>query len=285
MSAMRRALAPAAAALLAGCSTLQLAYDNADTYVRWEARAYLDVHDEQSDELDARIAAFHAWHREKALPQYAQLAVEVGRRLERGLSREDLLWGYDAVRAQVRESVRAAAVEAAGLLDRLGPEQLEHLAQRLAEDNRKFAREDLAGTPEERRERRTKRNLERLEDWLGGLSDAQAERVRQYSERAALVDELRDRDRRRRQAEFLDLLRARQARARLADWAADWESGRVPEYAAAVRANLEEYFSMLLDLDRSLSPVQRRTALERLARYRGDIEQLMRPRAARESAQ
>jgi len=285
VSAMRRALALAAAALLAGCSTLQLAYDNADTYARWEARAYLDVHDEQSDELDARIAAFHAWHREKALPQYAQLAVEAGRRLERGLSREDLLWGYDAVRAQVRESVRAAAVEAAGLLDRLGPEQLEHLAQRLAEDNRKFAREDLAGTPEERRERRTKRNLERLEDWLGGLSDAQAERVRQYSERAALIDELRDRDRKRRQAEFLDLLRARQARARLADWAADWESGRVPEYAAAVRANLEEYFSMLLDLDRSLSPVQRRTALERLARYRGDIEQLMRAGAAREPAQ
>ena len=277
MSARRKlAWLAALAALLAGCSTTQLAYDNADTLLRWQARAYLDPGAEQSEELDARIAAFHAWHRSAALPQYAQLALEAARRLERGLSREDLVWSYDSVRAQARESLRAAAGEIAGLLDRLGPEQVAHLEERLAEDNRKFARENLAGTPEERRQRRARRQLERFGEWLGELSDAQAERVRQYSERAPLLDELRDAERRRRQSEFLAMLRERGARRRLAGWAADWESGRSPEYAAAARDGQEHYFRMLLELDAMLSAAQRRAAVSRLREYAADFTVLAR---------
>ena len=266
----------ALAALLGGCSTTQLAYDNADTFLRWQARAYLDLPGEQSDELDARIAAFHAWHRAQALPQYAQLAGEAARRLERRLSREDLVWSYDSARAQARESLRAAAAEIAGLLDRLGPEQVAHLEERLAEDNRKFARENLAGTPEERRKRRARRHLERLQEWLGELSDAQAERVRLYSERAPLVDELRDADRRRRQAELLAMLRERGARRRLADWAANWDSGRAPEYAAAASAVQEHYFNLLLEIDAMLSAAQRRAEVSRLQEFAADFAVLAR---------
>lgn len=61
-----------------------------------------------------------------------------------------------------------------------------------AEDNREFARENLRGSEEDRRKRRAKRVEERLEDWVGNLSQAQ-ERVREYSERAPLMGQLRDR--------------------------------------------------------------------------------------------
>jgi hypothetical protein len=256
-----------ALALLPGCSVTRIAYDNTDVFLRWQANYYFDLQGEQSEELDRNLAAFLAWHRAKALPRYARLGEDAAARILRGVKREDLDWGYDAVRAQIREALGAAASEAAGLLDRLSPEQISHLEQRLAEENRKFAKEQVQGTMDERHMRRVKRNLERLEEWFGTLDEAQAERVRRYSARAPFSAELRERDRKRRQAEFVAMLRAREANRRLAQWAQDWEAGREPAYAAASHATRAEYVDLLLDLDRTLGAEQREHAAKRLKRY------------------
>jgi hypothetical protein len=267
----------AAAALLSGCSATRLAYSNADVFLRWQANSYFDFNGEQGEELDRRIGAFLAWHRASALPQYVRLAEEAGRRLARGLVREDLVWGYDAVRAQARESLRAAAAEMAGLLDGLEPGQIEHLERRFAADNRRFAKEHLQGNVEQRRKRRLKRNLERLEEWFGPLSETQIERVRRYAERApADYDEWRDRERRRLQAELLALLRAREARQRLADWAEHWDRDREPGHLAAARSLVAEAIDMMLDLDKTLTSAQRAQALERIHDYATDFATLAR---------
>ena len=252
---------------LQGCSPTRIAYHNADVFLRWQANYYFDFQGEQTEELDRSLAAFVAWHRARALPQYARLGDEASARMLRGVRREDLDWSYDAVRAQIREALGAAASEAAGLLDRLSAEQISHLEQRLAEENRKFSKEWVQGTMEERHKRRLTRNLERLEEWFGTLSEAQGERVQRYSTRAPFSAELRDRDRKRRQAEFVAILRAREAARRLAPWAQDWEAGREPAYAEAARATHAEYVELLLDLDRTLSPDQREHAAKRLQRY------------------
>jgi hypothetical protein len=264
----------AATLLLNGCSALRFAYDNADTYLRWRASSYFDLSGDSADELDDAISDVLAWHRSEALPKYAGLLDEAGRRFGRGLSRGDVEWGYDAVRAQVREAVRVAAERAAPIIDRLTPEQIAHLEARFAEDNRKFAREFLRGSESERREKRTKRMVERLEDWVGRLSPAQLERVKQYSERAPLLDELRDRDRRRLQREFVAIARTREASKRLPDWAQRWEVGREPSFAEASGAWWKEVFAMGLDLDRMLTPEQRARAGSQLRRYAQDMRVL-----------
>ncbi len=272
---MRRlALALFALVLLSACSATRLAYQHADLFLRWQTGRYLDVHGEQAEELDARIAAFLAWHRAKALPQYARFAREAEARLARGLSRADLVWGYDSLQNHIRAAMRTAAEQSAPLLDRLGPEQWQHLQQRFAEDNRKFAKEQLEGDDGERRKRRVKRNVERLAEWLGDLSNAQVERVRAYSERAPLVGEMRDRERRRLQSEFLALLAAGEARKRLPDWAEHWDRHREPAFAAAHRANLDELYAMLIDLERMLTPAQREAAAARFRQYAADFERL-----------
>jgi hypothetical protein len=261
-------------AALQGCSVTRLAYDNADVLLRWEGNSYFDFHGEQSDEFDRRLAAFLAWHRAKALPQYARLADEAAARALRGVKREDLEWGYDGVQAQVREALAAAAAESAALLDGLSAEQIAHFEQRLADENRKFVKEQVQGTVEERQQRRVKRNVERLEDWFGSLSDAQVERVRRYSARAPLSADLRDRDRRRRQAELLAMLRAKEAKQRLVPWTVAWDRGREPAYVEASRVTAAEYFDLLLDLDRTLSAEQRAHVAKRLKRYAGLFETL-----------
>jgi hypothetical protein len=265
---VRAAIAAIAAMLLlSACSVTRVAYDNADLFLRWQANHYLDFQGDQSEELDRRLAAFLAWHRARALPQYARLGEEASVRMQRGLKREDLEWSYDAVRAQVGEALVAAAVEAAPLLDRLSPGQIGHLEMRLAEDNRKFAKERVQGTMEERHQRRVKRNLERLEEWFGPFSEAQAERVLLYSSRAPFSAELQERDRKRRQGEFVAMLRAREAKRRLAQWAQGWEAGREPAYVQATLATRAQYMDLLLDLDRMLSAEQRQHAAGRLKRF------------------
>lgn len=255
------------ALLLQGCSVTRVAYNNADVVLRWQAGYYFDVQGELSDQLDRGLAAVLGWHRATALPQYARLANEMAERLQRGIKRQDLEWSYDAVREQIRQTLLAAAGESAGLLDRLGPEQIEHFGGRLAEENRKFAKEEVRGTVEQLHERRMKRDLERLEDWFGSLDDAQEERVRQYGARAPLTGALRERDRKRRQAEFLAMLRAKEASRRLAPYLERWDTDREPAYAQAMDATRDEYMKLLLDLDRTLSAEQRAHAVTRLRRF------------------
>lgn len=261
---------------LSGCSVTRLAYNNADVFLRWQANHYFDFEGGQSEDLDRSLAAFLAWHRANALPQYARLADEAAARVARGIRPQDLEWSYDAVRAQVREALGAAAAEAAGLLDRLSAEQILHFEKRLAESNREFAKEQIQGTMEERHKRRVKRNIERLEEWFGPLSEAQAARVERYSERAPFSAELRDRDRRRRQAEFLAMLRAREAKQRLVPWVQDWEAGREPAYVEASNATHAAYVELLLEIDRSLAAEQREHLATRLKRFAGLFESMAR---------
>ena len=265
-----------ALALLQGCSAIRVVYSNADTVIRWQAKSYFDTHDSASEELDQRIAAFLGWHRAVALPQYAKVAMEAAARVEGGLTRADVDWFYATLEAQAREGLRAGAAEAAPLLDRLEPDQLQHFEQRLGEENRKFERENLRGGPAERRQRRLKRSIERLEDWFGNLAQEQKALVQRYNDNAPMLNEMRDRDRRRRQVELVAMLRAREARRRLADWAVAWDRDREPAYGAAFREWRTAYTGMIVALDKTLTAEQRRAAAARLRGFAADFEQLQR---------
>jgi hypothetical protein len=269
-------LALCAAWMLGGCTALRLAYEHADTYLLYRANSYLDLDAKTADELDERIDDFFAWHRKNALPQYARISEEAARRLDDGLSREDIVWGYDSLVAHARQSLRVAAERIAPILDRLTPQQVAHLEKRFADDNRKFAREYLRGSEQERRKRRARRLEERLEDWVGNLSQAQLEKVKAFSERTPLYDELRDRDRKRLQSEVLEMVRKREAQKRLPDLAANWDKGREPAHAAASEQFRHEYYSLLLDLDKTLTPEQRARAQGNFRRYAEDFKILAR---------
>jgi hypothetical protein len=264
----------ATALILSGCAAMRLAYDNADAWLHWRASSYLDLSGADYEDLDERIDALHAWHRANALPQYAKLADEAAKRIADGISPQDIIWGYDSLVTQARESLRVGAERFAPLLDKVGPEQIKNFERGFADDNRKFAREYLRGSEAERKKRRTKRTVERLEDWVGKLSQAQVERVREYSERAPLSDELRDRDRKRLQAEFLAIVKAREAQKRLPERVSHWEQGRDPAYQASNDAWKQHYFAMLQDIDRTLTPEQRAKAVTRMRGFAEDFSVL-----------
>jgi hypothetical protein len=270
----RLAALAAAAMALTGCAAIRLAYENADAFVRWRASSYVDLHGELGEDLHERIDAFHDWHRTQELPEYARLADEAARRIGDGVSPADIVWGYDSFMARARAMLREAAERIAPLLDQLPPEQLKNIEHGFAEDNRKFAKENMRGSEKDRRDKRFKRTRERLEDWVGRLNHEQLDRVREYADRAPLYDELRDADRKRLQAQFLEIVRARQARQRLPAMAGAYEQGRNPAYAAASEAFRKEYFAMLLDVDKTLTREQRARLVARLRGFSEDFSAL-----------
>lgn len=267
-------LAGFAFVVLAACSATQLVYDNGATLLRWRATSYLDVHGRQAEALERHIDAFLGWHRATALPQYVRIADLCARKIERGLGRADVEWGYDVFRAQLAESLRVASREIAPMLDTLSPAQIAHLEQRVAEDNARFAEEHLDGDEVARRARRMERNLIRLEEWFGPLTAQQRAAVQRYTRTAPLTAELRLRDRRRRQAALLSIVRTHAAQRRLADWAVGWDQGREPAYAAASRAHREAYYDMLLAIDRTLSAEQRNFATARFRQFAQEFQLL-----------
>jgi hypothetical protein len=266
----------AAACVLASCTVVRMAYESADKYLHYRANQYLGLDAKGSEELEERIAEFVAWHRRNALPHYARLSDEAARRVSKGLAPGDIAWGYDALVGHARQGLWVGAERIAPLLDRLTPQQIAHMEKRFAEDNRKFARDNLRGTEADRRKRRAKRVEQRLEDWVGSLSREQRRKVQRFAERAPLYDELRERDRKRLQGELLDMIRKREAQKRLPELAANWERGRDAAYSAASEQARQEFFALLTDLDKSMTPDQRARAQANFRRYAEDFTVLAR---------
>ena len=265
----------AAVIALSGCTALQLGYNNADSLLHWRGAQYFGFEDAQQADFEQRVQRFLAWHRKFELPRYSRYADDLANRLSRGVSQADLVWGYDAFQAYLRQSLRAGTGEIGGLLDALTPEQIGRFQERLEKENRDFAKEYRLGeAPQERRAARVERNVKRLEDWFGTLTEAQVARVALYSRRAPLDDEPRLRERKRLQGDLIAMLKAKEARGRLAQWAVAWDQSRDPAFDALRKENLQEYYGMLLDLDKTLSPEQRAQAVRRLRGFAGDFTAL-----------
>jgi hypothetical protein len=268
---LRFALLLLAAIGLAGCSGARLAYNNADTVVRWMADDYFALEGLQDEDFKARLARFHAWHRSEELPLYSALLTRSGDKIADGLSGEELLWAWDSVKARYRHMAAHAAPELAAVLSTLTPAQFERLDKKFADSDAEYAKKYLKGDEAEQRQRRNKRNLELMREWFGELSNEQEAQLKIWGDRMPLLYALRLQNRQRRQQEFVALLKQSRGPAeltpKLRHWLLDWDEGTSPEYRHLSNVHQEQYIEMLLELDRGLTPSQRSHAVTRMREY------------------
>ena len=78
------------------------------------------------------------------------------------------------------------------------------------------------------------------------------------------------------QGELVAMIRKREAQKRLPDWIAHWERGRDPAHLAASERFRQEYYALLLEIDRTLTPKQRARAAANFRRYAEDFALLAR---------
>lgn len=260
-----------ALAALAGCSGTRLAYNNADTVVRWMADDYFALQGVQEEDFKARLARFHAWHRSEELPRYSVLMTTAGDKLANGLTAPELLWAWESVKGRYRRMAAFAAPELAAVLATLTPPQFDRLNKKFADSDAEFTKKYLKGGETEQRKRRDKRNLELMREWFGDLSDVQEAQLKIASGKLPLMYELRLQNRQRRQGEFVALLKGSRSQAELEPklkyWLTEWDEGAAPEYRRVSELHRELYIQMLLELDRGLTPAQRAHAVTRFHEF------------------
>jgi Family of unknown function (DUF6279) len=258
-------------ALLASCSALRLSYDHADWVLARMAGNYVDMDREQARALKAQLAQFHAWHRREELPRYAALLDQAAARLERGLTRDDVVWAVGAVRGRYQVLGREAADGLAPLLLTLNDRQLDGLEARFAADNRKYYAAKQPKDPEDAVRARAEWICARLEDWTGEITQPQRGRVVSLVRAFPDVPALRLADRKRRQAQLLVVLREHandpDGQAELVAVLADPDAGRSERYRATLAAWEASFIDAMVELDRSLTSRQRATAVGRMRRY------------------
>ncbi len=272
-------------AALAGCSGVRLAYNNADTVVRWMADDYFAIEGAQEEDFRARLARFHAWHRSEELPRYSTLLTNAGQKLAEGMSKQELVWAWDSVWGYYRRMAAQAAPDLALVLPTLTPAQFARLDKRFAESRVEYTKKYLKGSEADQRERRDKRNLELMREWFGDLSGKQEDQIKLASAKLPLLYALRLQNRQRRQTEFIALLKtyptAAELEPQLLAWLTNWEEGASSEYQRMSELHREMYIQMLLELDRNLTPVQRAHAVNRLNEYAEIFAALARSKQSR----
>lgn len=268
---------------LSGCTFLGMGYSNLDRLIRWEVDSYFNLTDEQEEWLNQQLAGHLEWHRREELPQYVDFLRRVQATGQDGLTATEWRQGlaeFEAGRDRLFDRLRPDAAE---LLARLHPDQLETLKARLAEDNAE-TEERLQEPREERMQERRDETLDTLEDWFGDVSAAQREAFGEvYDQTAAQDDPTQSRMERRlrTQASFLQMLEGGPSVAEAEAWLRNWQDGWTnpePNHWKGGR-----YEQRVLAIDALLKPEQRQQAAAQLEEYAVELEQLI-PEASTEAA-
>jgi len=272
---MKRFFAVAAMLLLAACSLSRLAYMNAAPLAAWYVGGYVDMSTAQRGWLREHLAAAIAWHRQEELPAYRHTIEAATQKLDGTVGVADVRQFHADARRYYIRMVDHLLPDVADFALQLDDDQLRQLEHRFAEDNRKYVKESLRGTPEERFERELKRYIERFEDYTGRLSDAQRALIASRLRRQPDITEERLADRRYRQAEAVTLLRNKLPRERviagLRRVVLETETFRRPEFLRKLRERDESLFAMVAELSATLTPSQRAHVKGKLNSYVQDI--------------
>lgn len=264
-AAIRASVAGCLLALLAGCALPELAWERADDVVVSRTNDWLDLEPRQQARLQARLQPWLRDVRSNRLGEFAAAIDGLAARIGSDLDAADARWAEDRFRALYDETVESFLPVIAPTLAGLTDSQREHLASRFEEENRED-RERLEGR-DGGRYALAERMIEQIERWTGPLDLEQRElihaRLREFPDTAGGWLDYR----RRMQQALLAELEAGASAAELETLLRRWwieRAGRTPEEsrdAAAFRAAVR---GTLVEVARSLSPMQRAEARRRL---------------------
>lgn len=271
-----------AAAALAACSAVKLAYNNLPEVAYWWLDGYVDFDDAQTPRVREDLQQLLAWHRREELPKIAGLLQQAKDLAPGDVTPTQACVLYDAFRTRLLAVAERAELPATALALSLSESQVEYLARKYEKTNATYRKDWLDRSLAQQRDKRYDQYLDRSEDFYGRLDGAQRELVRQQVERSAFDPRDLDTERRRRQQEALALLGrfqaekppAATARAAFHAYAmgiAEPSPGPSRERQRLLR---QEACSNIAALHNQASPDQREAAARRLQGYLDDLRAL-----------
>ena len=264
--------------LLNGCA-VAFVYRHADWLMLHKLDQYFDLNAEQRKDLTDRIQAILAKHRREALPQYEAFLMQIHQRLERGLTGEDVEWFYGSFDRLRDDLFDRLVVDGGVFLASVNQTQTVTLERAMRKDNEKAAKLATGPTPD-RLKKRADNTIEVVKDWTGSLSRDQRDQIIAWSYSLPDTQPMFFRYRQEQQRELLTLLRhprtpelaAQKLRAVLVHQ----EQSAPPWYLHAVQEWRKGVKDLAPRIDRTLSPSQRRYALDKLQRLILQVRDLYR---------
>lgn len=197
----------AASALLGGCSSVRLAYNNAPQLAWWWLDGYVDFSREQAPRVKQGLDALFDWHRSTQLPAYVALLATAAQQATEPTTPELACRWQMQVRELLEPTLQRALQLTAEQSAGLGEPQFKHLAQRYAKGNDEMRDDFLQPDLAERQAKSVERAVERAERLYGRLAPAQLQVLREGVAASPFDPELWLQERQRRQREVLDTLR------------------------------------------------------------------------------
>lgn len=204
--ALRRVFLIVLMAVLAGCSSLRLAYNHGDTLLYWWLDAYVDLNSDQKVWVKKDIDELFHWHRKTQLHDYVQILQTGQRQLAGNPTVSDLDADYDEIKRRTQLLLFKALPELADLARSLQPEQIAALEKKFAANNAEFRKKNMKGDKEAQQKFRYKKSMEQFELWFGNFSADQEAQIRRASDARPLDNDIWLDERMRRQKNILTLV-------------------------------------------------------------------------------
>jgi len=192
--------------VVAGCSSLRLAYNNGDTVLYWWLNAYVDLDRDQKGWVREDIDKLFDWHRKTQLKDYVEILRKGQKQVQGNPTQADLMADYSEIKSRTQSLLLKAAPDLADLARSLKPEQIAQMEKKFKSNNDDYRRKFLTGDQEKRQQLRYKKAMEQFELWFGSFSSAQEAIIRKASDARPLDNEIWLDERSRRQRNVLALV-------------------------------------------------------------------------------
>jgi uncharacterized protein DUF6279 len=271
--------------LLTGCSAVRLAYNQAPHLMYWWLNSYVDFDTEQGERARDALADWFAWHRATQLSDYAGLLAAAQQQVVRDVTPGEVCQWADELRKRIETGYEHGVPAMADMVRTLKPQQLQRVERRYRKADEDFRDDYLQADRADRLAESNKRARERAELLYGRLNDTQTELLAQGIATSPFDPERWLAERRLRQREIVDTLRALQAER--ADAVRIETALRLfaAHAASSPRAAYREYQKRLFDhncqliarLHNSTTPEQRRHGADKLKGWEDDLRALAGP--------
>lgn len=265
--------------LLAGCSTVKLAYNQAPQLLSWQLNRYLDLSQPQAERVRDELADLHRWHRDTLLPEHAGLLQKLRQQLPAPMSAEQACRAYADLRTQIDQLLARAEPSLVWLASDLSEAQIRSLQKKQADSNADWKKEWLDPPPDKLREHRYELLLSRTEDFYGTLQAPQKAALRSYIAQSSFDPQRTYAERQRRQQDLVQVLRkiaeergnTEQARTLLRGYLARLNTSPDAAYQRYAARLVDEGCAGFALLHSAMTPAQRLQAVASIGAYEQDF--------------
>lgn len=171
-------------AATAGCSRVQIVYNQLDWLLPYYVETYVELSEEQDSFLDQEVGKLLAWHCNTQVSAYAELLRSASSDFQNNCITTDSLKDYsNRIDKFWKDILLQASPAISDLLLEANDVQLNELFDGFDERNEEWLAEHLNTIPDKMREDYIKRMRDELERWIGPLQPAQQQALFEWSVR------------------------------------------------------------------------------------------------------